>query len=62
VGTYAPSPQAEGAAVDLVPKAGAEPPATRLSMEVPAGTAKAPVGSAKVPPDPQGRGRGASPV
>jgi hypothetical protein len=44
------SPQAEGAAVELVPEAGAEPPAPGLSVEVPVGTVEAPAGAMEVPP------------
>jgi hypothetical protein len=57
-----PSPQAEGAAVELVPEAGAEPPVVGLSKEVPAGAPEAPAGAAEVPPSPQGRGSGDSPI
>jgi hypothetical protein len=56
------SPRVEGAAVELIPKADVEPPVTRLSVEVPTGTAEAPAGAAEVPPTSQGRGSGASPV
>jgi hypothetical protein len=63
------SPRAEGAAVELVPGAGAEPPAAELSEEAPAGVTKAPAGTvevptgaAEVPPSPQGRGSGDSPI
>jgi hypothetical protein len=45
-----PSPRAEGEAVELVPEAGAEPPATGLSVEMPAGTTEAPSGTVEVPP------------
>jgi hypothetical protein len=45
-----PSPWAEGAAMELVPEAGAEPPTAKLSLKVPAGTAEAPAGAAEVPP------------
>jgi hypothetical protein len=37
-----PSPRAEGAAVELAPGAGAEPPAVRLSEDATAGGTKAP--------------------
>jgi hypothetical protein len=47
-----PSPQAEGAAVELIPEAGTEPPAAGLSVEVPAGTVEVPAGAAEVPPQP----------
>jgi hypothetical protein len=57
-----PSPQAEGAAVELTPKAGTEPPAAGSLVEVPAGTAEAPAGAVEVPPSPRERGSGASPV
>jgi hypothetical protein len=45
-----PSPQAEGAAVELAPEAGVEPPAVEPSEEVPAGAAEAPVRTMEVPP------------
>jgi hypothetical protein len=45
-----PSPRAEGAAVELTPKAGTEPPAAGSLVEVPAGTAEAPAGALEVPP------------
>jgi hypothetical protein len=44
-----PSPRAEGAAVELVTEAGAEPPAAELSEEMPAGTTEVPAGTAEVP-------------
>jgi hypothetical protein len=45
-----PSPRAEGAAVELIPEAGAEPLAAGLSVEVPAGTVEASAGAVEVPP------------
>jgi hypothetical protein len=57
-----PSPRAEGAVVELVPEAGVEPPATGPSEEVPAGATEALAGVAEVPPSPQGRGSGDSPI
>jgi hypothetical protein len=47
---HPPSPRAEGAAMELVPEAGSEPPAAGLSVEVPVGATEAPVGAAEVPP------------
>jgi hypothetical protein len=43
------SPLAEEAAVELDPEAGAEPPVTGLSEEVPSGTTEAPTGAAELP-------------
>jgi hypothetical protein len=57
-----PSPRAEGAAVELVPEVGAEPPVTGLSEEAPAGATETPAGAVEVPPSPQGRGSRGSPV
>jgi hypothetical protein len=45
-----PSSRAEGAAVELIPEVGAEPPSTGLSVEVPAGTTEAPADAVEVPP------------
>jgi hypothetical protein len=56
------SPRAEVAAVELVPVASAEAPATRPSVEAPAGATEAPTGTMEVPPSPQGRGSGDSPI
>jgi hypothetical protein len=56
------SPRAKVAVMELVPKAGAEPPVAGLSMQVPTGTMRAPVGATEVPPSPQGRGNGDSPI
>jgi hypothetical protein len=50
VGTHTSSPRAEGAAVELVPEAGAEPPAAGPSEEVPTGATEALAGAAEVPP------------
>jgi hypothetical protein len=47
-----PSPRAAEEAVDLVPVAGVEAPATRSSVEVPAGAAEAPAGATVAPPAP----------
>jgi hypothetical protein len=57
-----PSPRAEGAAVELVPEAGAELLAAELSVEVPASTMEAPASAAEVPLSPRGRGSGDSPI
>jgi hypothetical protein len=51
-----PSSRAEETVVELALVAGAEPPATGPSEEVPAGATKAPAGAAEVPPSPHGRG------
>jgi hypothetical protein len=56
------SPQAEAAAVELVPVASAEAPATKPSVEAPAGATKVPAGVTEVPPSPQERGSGDSPI
>jgi hypothetical protein len=56
------SSRAEGAAVELVPEAGVESPVAGPSEKVLAGTMKVPVGAAEVPPIPQGRGSGDSPI
>jgi hypothetical protein len=36
--------------MELIPEAGAGPPTTELSVEVPAGIVEAPVGAVEVPP------------
>jgi hypothetical protein len=43
------SPRAEGAAVELVLGAGAEPPVAELSEEAPAGVTEAPAGTVEAP-------------
>jgi hypothetical protein len=56
-----PSPRAVEAAVELVPTAGAEAPAIRLSVEVPAGAVGAPASATETAPEPSSkRKRGVS--
>jgi hypothetical protein len=46
-----PSPWAAEAAVELVPMAGGEAPATRSSVEVPVGAAEVPASTTVAPPE-----------
>jgi hypothetical protein len=55
-------PRAEKAAVELVPVASAKALAAWPSVEVSAGATEAPAGVTGVPPSPQGRGSGDSPI